>query len=118
VVPLFSGGSCKIPFLLVFFSANAKVAEYSSSRNCRSHLKAMQGTRFQSIGHRLRSRPSLAGSFRLAGAAFSVGAFNRKGQEPDSRLRISKMARETGRRCGSPLPPYACSRRKDLAASR
>src|SRR5258708_27252681 len=33
-VPLFSGGGCKIPFLLVFFSANAKVAEYSSSRNC------------------------------------------------------------------------------------
>jgi hypothetical protein len=70
--------------LLVFFSANAKVAEYSSSRNCR--LKAMQGTRFESFGHRLRRRPSLAGSFRLAGAAFSVGAFNRKGQEPDSRF--------------------------------
>src|SRR5436189_3850215 len=32
-----AAGGCKIPFLLVFFSANAKVAEYSSSRNCRSH---------------------------------------------------------------------------------
>jgi hypothetical protein len=54
-----------------------RFAEYSPSRNCRL-LKAMQRTRLQSFEHRLRSRPSLGGSFRLARAGFSVGAFNPK----------------------------------------
>src|SRR5258705_6464697 len=110
------GGGCKIPFLLVFFSAMQRFAEYSPSRNCQS-LKAMQRTRLQSFEHRLRSRPSLGGSFRLARAGFSVGAFNSK--TSGTRLTVCAfLRRETGRRCGSPLPPYACLRRKDLAASR
>jgi len=53
----FHGDGCKLPFLLVFFSAKLRA-----------------------------SIAQPAGSFRLAGAAFSLGAFNRKGQEPDSRF--------------------------------
>jgi hypothetical protein len=55
---LFLGDGCKIPYLLGFFSANAKIAQ----------------------------PPALGGTFKLVGAGFSVHVFYRKGQEPDSRF--------------------------------
>src|SRR5258707_12909562 len=80
-------------------------AEYSPSRNCRL-LKAMQRTRLQSFEHRLRSRPSLGGAFRLARAGFSVGAFNPK--KSGTRLTVfAFLRREKGGGSGSPLSPYA-----------
>ena len=71
----FSGGSCKIPFLLVFFSARAKVGEYATV----DRTEAMQGTRFQSFGHRLLSR---------RGSQWAL--FNRKVRNPTHGLRIGE----------------------------
>jgi Transposase IS66 family len=60
----------------------------------------------------------LESSIRGTVFRFSVGAFNRKVRNPTQGLRICKTTRKRGRRCGSPLAPYACLRLNDLVASR
>jgi len=59
----FKAAAAKYRFLLVFFSAMQRFAEYSPRRNCRS-LKATQRTRLQSFEHRLRSRRRLIGELQ------------------------------------------------------
>jgi hypothetical protein len=77
-------------------------------------------TDFWSYGSKVPFKePSFGGFFSGLGAGGLSGRFNPK--MSGTRLTVCafiKTARKRGRKCGSPLPSYACLRRNDLVAWR